>query len=304
MTKKLLYLWACDYSENSGEGKLAKFYINFLKKENNYKIKVCVPKKYFNYKYLSPVLGILYCWKNFLENKKTGYINYLPLWNFFLFILLPPKTILGPITGGANFSNQKNLNYLIRKSIFPLLYNFSQYFLSFRSKEIIFSTDLLKKHLSEKIKVKSKFDFVIKNINFKKNFLKKGDKDIDFLFYYRKHENKKNFFPYQFIESLIHDGFHVSVIGDKLNMKNIKNYGFITNKIVNRLQARTRFTITTGENIYSIFTIECLSNGVKILIDSKFNKQIRFFKEQFILTDFNKKNKFLNSKKYNKSIAI
>ena len=297
MTKKILYLWTCDYSESSGEGKLARIFINFLKKKNNYKINVRVPKKSLNYKYLSPILGILYCWKNFLGNKTTGYINYLPLWNFFLFILLPPKTILGPITGGANFSNQKNLNYLIRKFIFPVLYNLSQYFLSFRLKEIIFSTDLLKKHLSQKIKAKSKFDFVIKNISFKKNFLKKKNKDIDFLFYYRKHKNKKNFFPYRFVESLAHDGFQVSIIGDKLNMKKIKNYGFLKNKVVNKLQARTRFTITTGENIYSIFTIECLSNGVKILIDSKFNKQISFFKERFILTDFNKTNKFSNSKK-------
>tara|TARA_B100000787_G_scaffold71256_1_gene52375 strand:- start:4177 stop:5091 length:915 start_codon:yes stop_codon:yes gene_type:complete len=304
LTKKILYLWACDYSDNTGEGKLAKIYINFLKKKNNYKIKVCVPKKSLNYKYLSPIVGILYCWKNFLENKETGYVNYLPLWNFFLFILLPPKTILGPITGGANFSNQKNLNYLIRKFIFPLLYNLSQYFLFFRSKEIIFSTDLLKKYLSKKIKIKSKFDFVIKNVNFEKNFLKMKNKDIDFLFYYRKHRNKKNFFPYRLIESLVHDGFQVSIVGDTLNVKNVKNYGFITNKAVNKLQARTRFTITTGENIYSIFTIECLSHGVKILIDSKFNKQIRFFRKMFILIDFNKKNKFLNSKKYNRSIII
>jgi len=79
-------------------------------------------------------------------------------------------------------------------------------------------------------------------------------------------------------------------------MKKIKNYGFLKNKVVNKLQARTRFTITTGENIYSIFTIECLSNGVKILIDNKLNKQIKFFKERFILTDFNKTNKFLNYK--------
>ena len=79
-------------------------------------------------------------------------------------------------------------------------------------------------------------------------------------------------------------------------MKKVKNYGFLKNKIVNKLQTRARFTITTGENIYSIFTIECLSNGVKILIDNKLNKQIKFFKERFILTDFNRTNKFLNYK--------
>ena len=60
--------------------------------------------------------------------------------------------------------------------------------------------------------------------------------------------------------------------------------------MVNKLQSRAKFTITTGENIYSIFTIECLSNGVKILINKKYNKQINFLKKRFILTDFNKIN--------------
>jgi hypothetical protein len=39
-------------------------------------------------------------WKDFLSGKKTIYVNYLPLWNFLIFLLLPPGSILGPITGG------------------------------------------------------------------------------------------------------------------------------------------------------------------------------------------------------------
>ena len=38
------------------------------------------------------------------KNKEICYINYLPLWNFLIFILLPPKTILGPVTGGKILS--------------------------------------------------------------------------------------------------------------------------------------------------------------------------------------------------------
>ena len=281
-------MWTCDYSENTGEGKLARIFLEHLKIKKNNIIKVSAASGILNFKYLSPFIGILYCWKHYLTNKRVGYINYLPLWNFFLFILLPPKTILGPITGGANFSNDKDLNYFIRKFVFPILYNISQYFLSIRLKEIIFSTDLLKKYLSKKIKSKSKFNFIIENLFFPKKHLK--NKDIDFLFYYRKHKNKINFFPYKFIKMLAHEGYKISVIGDKLDIKKIKNYGFLKNKMVNKLQSRARFTITTGENIYSIFTVECLSNGVKILINKKYNKQIKFLKKKFILTDFNKIN--------------
>ena len=67
--------------------------------------------------------------------------------------------------------------------------------------------------------------------------------------------------------------------------------------MVNKLQSRAKFTITTGENIYSIFTIECLSNGVKILIDKKYNKQLNFLKKKFIITNFDKMSNFSKFKK-------
>ena len=63
------------------------------------------------------------------------------------------------------------------------------------------------------------------------------------------------------------------------------------------MQSRTKFTIASGENIYSIFTVECLTNGVKILIDKKYYNQINFLKKDFIITNFEKINKFLKFKK-------
>ena len=103
MTKKELFVWTCDYSENTGEGKLARLFLKKLNKKNNFKI-VFNQKKVVKKKYLSTLMGITYCWKKFLKKEKVCYLNYLPLWNFLIFIFLPPKTILGPITGGANYS--------------------------------------------------------------------------------------------------------------------------------------------------------------------------------------------------------
>ena len=34
-----------------------------------------------------------------MKGNKICYINYLPIWNFLIFVVLPKKTILGPITG-------------------------------------------------------------------------------------------------------------------------------------------------------------------------------------------------------------
>tara|TARA_B100000767_G_C19765587_1_gene537333 strand:- start:1981 stop:2868 length:888 start_codon:yes stop_codon:yes gene_type:complete len=293
LTKNLLYLWASDYAENSGEGKLARLFTKYLIKNDKYKIKLNQNITY--YRYLSPFFGILYCWKYYLKKKRVAYINYLPLWNFFIFMLLPPKTILGPITGGAKYSYSNEISFFIRKLLFPLFYKISEYFLLLRSTEVFFSTDLLKQNLSNKLKHKSKFNFLINNMNFKK--LNNQNKDIDFLLYYRKHKNKESFFPHQFIKKITLSGFKIDVIGDKLNIKNIKNHGYLKNKDVQKLQSRTKFTIASGENIYSIFTVECLTNGVKILIDKKYYNQAKFLKKEFIITNFKENKNVLKLKK-------
>ena len=107
-------------------------------------------------------MGIVFCWKKYFSNEKVCYLNYLPLWNFLIFIFLPPNTILGPITGGANFSKNNKINFFIRAFLFPVLYKISEFFLNLRLKKIIFSTDLLKKNLSKVTIEKSQFNFALK----------------------------------------------------------------------------------------------------------------------------------------------
>ena len=145
MTKKKLIFWACDYSEKNGEGNLARKFIEENFKKKKYKIKTLSSKNIFSYRYFVPFVGVFNCWKYFFRGHNVGYINYLPLWNFLLFFLLPPKIILGPITGGAMYDKSNKVNYIIRKFIFPIFYKISEIIINFRFKEkIVFSTDLLK----------------------------------------------------------------------------------------------------------------------------------------------------------------
>ena len=57
-----------------------------------------------------------------------------------------------------------------------------------------------------------------------------------------------------------------------------------------------KYTVASGENIYSIFVMECLSNHVKVIVNTKQNNKIKFFKKSFVkvnydqLTNFNKFN--------------
>jgi len=288
LTKKKIVLWTCDYSEITGEGNLARKFINnfFIKKD--VKIIKLKSNNIFNKKYLTPILGIFYCWKNFLKGNEVGYINYLPLWNFIIFILLPPKTILGPITGGAIYSKSITFGNLLRKFLFPIFYKISEFFLNFRyKKNIFFSTDLLKKYLSKKTQKKSIFNYVLKDFSFSK----KKVKSIDFLIYYRLHGNKLAFFNHNFIKDLNKSGFKILVVGDKLNLKGIKNLGYVNKKRLSKLQSKSKYTLCSYENIYSLFILECISNHVKIIINEKNFKRIKYFKKNFITFKQIKKNK-------------
>ena len=292
MIKKKLFIWVCDYSETSGEGKLARLFLKNFKNTKNYEIELNQSKILRN-RYTSTIQGIFYCWKKYLNNQKVCYLNYLPFWNFLIFSLLPPKTILGPITGGSRFKKSNILNFFIRGVIFPIFYKISEFSLIFRSNEIIFSTDLLKKYLFLQTIKKSKFNYIFKSYSSNKRRKKK----IDFLIYYRKHKNKKSFFPYNFIKKLIENKYKVQIIGDKLNIPSLKNHGRISNKKVLKLQSIANYTVPSGENFYSFFIIECLSNNVKVVIDKNQTYNFKFLKNKIITLNYNKTGDFKKLKK-------
>ena len=152
MNNKEIHYWVCDKSENSGEGKLASYFIKDLKKKfitteiKKPKFKIRLINRIINYKYIIPFLGILYCLKFFFNNKKIYYINFLPLWNFLIFLLLPPNSNIGPITGGAKFV--KNSSFT-RRYLFPFFYKISEIIVIKRNFDLIFSTDLLKNFLKK-----------------------------------------------------------------------------------------------------------------------------------------------------------
>ena len=283
MTKKKIFVWACDYSDNTGEGKLARLFLNKMNEKDNFYF-ILNQKKKIKQKYLSTIFGIIYCWKKFLKNERVCYLNYLPLWNFLIFIFLPPKTILGPITGGANYSKSNLLSYFTRGIIFPIFYKISEYSLSLRQSNLVFSTDLLKKYLSKKTIKKSSFNFVVKNFLLTKKVRRR--KKIDFLIYYRKHKNKIRYFPYNLVKKLIRLKFKVHIVGDKLNFPNIKNYGFISNNKLSNLQSLAKYTIISHENPYSFFILECLSNDVKIIVKQDMKKKIILPKKNLIKLDY------------------
>lgn len=298
MKLKKIFYWASDYSLNTGEGRLANLFLKKFKKNDHYNYKrILLPKnKILRHKYINIFIGILYSWFYFLKKEKFIYINYLPLWNSLIFLLLSPNTILGPITGGAKFS-KKSEDYLIRKYLFPILYYLSSIILRFRyNQKFIFSTDLLQNYLPKDIIKKSQFNFIFEAIKITKN--NKKFKEYDFIFYYRKHKNKSNTFPIEFVKKLLSFNYKIYVVGDKIDLKGINNCGYISHYRVLKLLKKSKYSIISSENIYSFFTIDCINNNVKLLVDFDIYKSIKYFKKKFIKFNF-KKNK-LNNLNYKK----
>jgi hypothetical protein len=301
---KEIFIWCCELSLNSGEGKLALSYISDIKKNLNKKIILRTPELFDNafninnfiknnnkhkiksskFGYLTPFVGIFFCWLYFFQNKKCYYINYLPLWNTFLFLLLPPGTILGPITGGSLYQKQLNINFIIRNYIFKILYKISLLIIFLRYKKIIFSTSLLKKEIPSSQLSKCYFNYIyrlLRNYNLKR-------KTIDILIYNRKHSNKV--FKYKkIVEYFLKKNSKIHVVGDNLDINKIKNHGYITNKHINFLLSRSKFTINSQENFYTLFLIEALSNKVKILTDNKYKNLINQSNNK-VFIDIEKKN--------------
>ena len=102
-----------------------------------------IDKKTIYHKYFGPIYGAIYL-LFFSRKYDVLYLNYLPFWNFIIFLILPSKTILGPITGGAYSRRVNNINLFVRKYFFPFFYSISKIIVYRKFKNIIFSTNILK----------------------------------------------------------------------------------------------------------------------------------------------------------------
>jgi hypothetical protein len=316
-----IFVWASDFEEYRGEGRLARVFIQKISKNLNSSFFVKTPgssylvnkKKIFNLKkknfnlnffnkYIIFVYGIFLVWINYIKGKKVIYLNYLPLWNFLIFILLPSKTVLGPITGGSFYLNVSLFQKFIRKYLFPIFYFISLKTIHYKFERAIFSTELLKKFISKKYKKYFTFNACLLSYNDFQN--RNSDKKIDFLIYYKDHYTKNPFYLRKIIYELKKLNFLIVIVGDKI-LSN-KTHSFIARKKLLSLLKKTKFSIISGENFYSLFCLDCISCGVKVFFDSRIEPNKYFFnKKNFLTLNFDninesikKINSFVNLNNY------
>ena len=286
-----IYFWACDISQNSGEGILAnlflKKYINnnkdsyFIninsKNKNQKKNNFSKNKKRYSsiyHKYFFPYIGVLNLWLKFFQSKKTCYINYLPLWNCLIFFLLPPNTILGPITGTVYRTKHSYL--------FNILEKISITIIKIRYKKAIFSTNFYE------------FKYSLDKKNFTTNFIFTGfdhkkinkKKKYDFIIYYRKDLKLKKNYIIELINELKKYKCSFVTIGDKLNIDGNKNFGYVSRQKANKIISECKYAISNPENLYSFFVQDCLSNNLIVFYNTFFKKFNSKYKKNLIPITF------------------
>ena len=279
-------IWANDFSQNQGEGILARkflrdyiklnpkeiikvktFHQEFFVNKKLFKKKIILKKNFF-YNYFTFIYGIYHLYSN--RKKKIIYLNYLPLWNFLLFLFLPRKVILGPITGGVQVNNFNNLENILRKVLFPIFYRISLFIIYKKYKKVIFSTFLLKRYVKKNYISSCLFGYVYNIFLTKKKFNIKvnNKKKFDVVFYNRNYSSKRS----KHIQNILNymaNKIKVCVIGDKYINKNFYNYGYVNHNQALRLIGKSKLAFGSGENILSLFAIDSYNCGTKLIYDKQ-----------------------------------
>lgn len=300
---KNLLIWASDISPNSGEGILARTFLNEIKKikkftnikiktfEGNFSVKNLnidkikfkeVNKKTIYHKYFGPIYGAIYL-RLFSRKYEILYLNYLPFWNFVIFLILPRKTILGPITGGVYNGRINNLNLFVRKYFFPIFYRISKIIIYKKFKKIIFSTNILnsfaKKDKSTLVNfIEILFDKKFYNVNRKKKY--------DIIFYNRNHAMK---FSDDIKRTITYLSKYckICVVGDAFKHNNIQNFGWLERHEVFKLIQKSKLAFNSAENFLSIFGIDCVNNGTPVIYDKKIKPTLKQTNSNYIPVNFN-----------------
>jgi len=300
--KKEIFIWCSSISEENGEGRLARLFLKKLKSFTSARYKfVFLNKKKENngvyHRYLQPFLGVMQMWKYSILGKKICYINYLPLWNFFLFLFLPRSTILGPITG--SFVKKKNASFL-RKKLMPIFFQFSYKIIKIRFNLLLQALDNFKKIDKKKIFISN---FQLLHL-YRKKLNPDKIKDIDLIVYLRTHKNKNYNFQKKVLLNLLKDfkNLKILVFGSvfrDVDNKNFTNYKKLGLKKIFKYIKRSKFSLIGEDNIYSFFSLDSILSGNYIFYSNKLKEDKKFLnKSPFIKLSFNNAKKVSNEIKF------
>ena len=147
------------------------------------------------------------------------------------------------------------------------------------------------------------------NFKLNKKFVKKK---YDIIFYYKKNNNKGNKFFKNLIKLLLKDHIKIVIIGDDIEIKNInlKNFINLDRNKAKKIISQSKCGINSIENLYSFFTLDCLSNNLIVFYNGALPQSKNLKTNLLIKYDYNNLCKSYNiiknklNKKVNPKIFI
>ena len=117
---------------------------------------------------------------------------------------------------------------------------------------------------------------------FKKNKFN-YDKKIDFFIYFKNHSAKNPNFLKKIISALTEIGLSVVVFGDNPILKDVKYFSKLNKNQLSYFLKRSRFSIISNENFYSLFCMDCMSYGVRVFFDERIKPKKFFFDKSYFI---------------------
>ena len=167
---------------------------------------------------------------------------------------------MGPITGGSLYNKKSLINYILRKYILSIFNHISVLILNIRHKQLLFSTDLLKKKINND---KHYFNYVLKDLEIKK---KKIKKKYDLIFYLNEHKNKDTNLQIKLANNLS-SNFKVITVGRKIKNSKIENLGYLPRNNLLKILEKTKFAFLSPENLYSLFAVDSICSNTNIFFN-------------------------------------
>tara|TARA_A100001035_G_C27743636_1_gene482891 strand:- start:24 stop:1091 length:1068 start_codon:yes stop_codon:yes gene_type:complete len=283
----MILCWAIEFDNLGGEGILARTYIKKLSKSVHEKIIVITPSKIFLVKesrikssirknrshasmqqsknlfkqrFIYPLEGIFILFLN-RGFKKKIYLNYLPLWQFPIFLMSKIFQFqLGPIVGGVfNKSRYKNLSSnFVRVYLMRFFYFLSVLIIKIFKIKVIAANSSIDQYLKG-------FNIFpeVSSINLlpsKENVLR-GEvlKDIDIVLYFRNHDSKYPIETKKIAKYFSDIGYKVIIFGEKYASGNIKHLGYIDKNSLIDLFSRSKIFINLADNPENLTVFDAIS---------------------------------------------
>ena len=289
MTSERLIV-ACDFQESSGEGRLARGFLDISGIDMN-KSKVVTyvedhksAEKSGNcsglrgiFRYLAPYLWL---WKTLRCPENHHYeemvvLNYLPIWNFITFLLVPSSAKLAPITGSPpvnlkhiHASKISKLRYFILRNIILVMLSFvSASIIRLRNLKVLPATPFVSKYLHSE---QSSYLFVSAVVKTATNSQQNKCKKIyDLIAYTNEHSLKNNELLLKILRLNSHARLNIALIvrgkvAKKFSDQSCSLFEELSNDEVIQLIQGSRAALICSLEGAGFFANEAAIHGLKI----------------------------------------